>query len=338
MKLSTPFASRMVGIGSAFPERRVTNDQLRTEFGLDTNDEWIHERTGIRERRLCDNTNPEENNSMLGLRASQRAMEMAGVTPDEIDLILYATCSADTLIPSSACWLQSHLGAKKAWAMDLNAACSGFVYGVATADQFLRSGQHETILVVGGEKLNPYLNWEDRSTCILFGDGAGAAVMKRVDAEHPNRVLSAHLKSDGALWDYFYIEAGGTNIPLTPEVLHDKRNTVTMKGREIFKEAVRMLADLGNKALQTHGYTVQDLNWLVPHQANLRILEAVAKRLDLPMEKVIINLDRFGNTSAATIPTALDEGVRDGRIKEGDLVLLDAFGAGLTYGSVLLRW
>ena len=330
------FASRITGTGSGFPEGRLTNDDLAQR--LDTNDEWIRERTGVRERRISRPGNPADFNSSLGLIAAQRALAMAGKTADDIDQILYATCTPDTLIPSTACWLQKKLGAKRAWAMDVNAACSGFVYALSTADQFIRTGQVKTSLVIGADVLSAFTDWDDRTSCILFGDGAGAAVVERADPNSSHRVLSSHMRSDGELWELFHIVAGGSNKELTPEVHAQKLGKMQMKGKEIFKVAVRTLADYVVEALESNGLTLKDLDWVVPHQANIRIIEAVAKRLDLPMEKVLVNIDRFGNTSSATVPTALDEAVRDGRIKSGQVVLLDVFGAGLTYGSLLMRW
>jgi 3-oxoacyl-[acyl-carrier-protein] synthase-3 len=263
---------------------------------------------------------------------------MAGRTPDQIDQIIYATCSPDTLIPSTACWLQHKIGARQAWAMDINAACSGFVYGLAIADKFIQSGQTHTALVVGAEVLNPFLNWRDRGSCILFGDGAGAAVVERAGVDAPGRILSSHLLSDGNLWELLYIPAGGSRKEVTPDRFSRNRHKIQMYGKEIFKVAVRTLTEFAHQSLENQGFTVDDLDWFIPHQANYRIIEAVAKRLNCPLEKVIVNVDRYGNTSAATIPTALDEAVRDGRIHKGQLILLDAFGAGLTYGAILMRW
>jgi 3-oxoacyl-[acyl-carrier-protein] synthase-3 len=332
----TPFASRITGIGSAYPEKRVTNDDLSRV--LETNDAWIRERTGITERRLVTRGNPADQNSSLGLRASLRALEMAGKRPEDVDQILYATCTPDTLIPSTACWLQKKLGARRAWAVDLNAACSGFVYSLATADAFVRSGQAKVSLVVGGDLLSTFTNWEDRTSCILFGDGAGAVVVERTEASNPRRILSSHMQSDGELWDLFHIVAGGSNMEVTPEAHARKLDKMQMKGKEIFKAAVRTLADFAVQAVEANGLSLQDVDWIVPHQANLRIIEAVAKRLEIPLSKILVNIDRYGNTSSATVPTALDEGVRSGKVKPGHLVLLDVFGAGLTYGSLLLRW
>ncbi|MFH1993098.1 MAG: beta-ketoacyl-ACP synthase III [Pseudomonadota bacterium] len=335
------FAARITGTGSAFPVNRVTNDDITeklSKLGLETNDGWIRERTGICERRISDIENPNEHNSSLGCQAARKALEMAGKTPEDIDQIIYATCSPDTQLPSTACWLQHKLGAFRAWALDINAACSGFVYGLAIAEKFVCSGQVQTALVVGGEVLSSIIDWNDRNSCILFGDGAGAALVERVPADSRRRVLSSHLHSDGNLWELFHIPAGGSTMEVTPERYAQHLHKIKMRGKEIFKVAVRTLADFAIRALEQNRLTVADLDWFVPHQANLRIIEAVARRLDFPMEKVLINVDRYGNTSAATVPTAFDEAVRDGRIQQGQIVLFDAFGAGLTYGSILLRW
>jgi len=335
------YAARITGTGSAFPSMRVTNDYVVEKLacvGLETSDTWIRERTGISERRASDPENSDERNSSLGTAAALRALEMAGKTPKDVDQIVYATCSPDSLIPSTACWLQHKIGASNAWAMDINAACSGFLYGVTTADKFIQSGQVKTVLVVGGEVLSSFVNWEDRNSCILFGDGAGAAVLEQVPVDSSQKVLSSHLRSDGDLWRLLHIPAGGSALEVTPERYLQKLHKITMNGTEIFKAAVRALSEYALCALEKNNMTAEDLDWFIPHQANRRIIEAVAKRIRVPMEKIVINLDRYGNTSAATVPTALDEAVRDGRIRKGHTVLLDAFGAGLTYGSVLLRW
>lgn len=336
MNGSALFASRITGTGSSFPERRMTNHELAKT--LETNDEWIRERTGIVERRISDPSNASEDNSSLALHASKNALEMAKKTPNDIDAIFFATCSPDTIVPSSGCWLQMKLGAQKAWAIDLNAACSGFVYGLSMADQFIKSGQIKTALVVGSEVLSSIVNWEDRSSAILFGDGAGAAIVECTTQDSPQRILSTHLKTDGNLWELFHIPAGGSRMPSTPEILSKKLDKMQMKGKEIFKVAVKTLADFAIEAVKANGLKLKDIDWVIPHQANLRIIEAVARRLEIPMDRVLVNIDRFGNTSTATVPTALDEAVRDGRIQSGHTILLDVFGAGLTYGSALLRW
>jgi 3-oxoacyl-[acyl-carrier-protein] synthase-3 len=242
------------------------------------------------------------------------------------------------LLPSTACWLQQKIGAKNAWAVDINAACSGFVYGITMAEQFIRTGQVKTSLVVGAEVLSPFLNWYDRSSCILFGDGAGAAVVEQVSAKAKRRILSSYLSSNGYLSELIHIPAGGSKLETTPERHDHNLHKIHMSGRELFKVAVRTLTECALRTLEKRRMKTVDLDWFVPHQANLRIIEAVTNRLAFPMEKVLINLDRYGNTSAATIPTALDEANRDGRIKKGHNVLIDSFGAGLTAGAVLIRW
>ncbi len=334
-------AARITGIGSAFPEKRLTNEdliQMLAHHDVDTSDQWIRDRTGIRERRISNVENEAETNSSLGAQAARHALEMAGRRVEEIDQIIYATCSPDTLLPSTACWLQKKIGACNAWAVDVNAACSGFIYALVTAQQFIVSGQSRTVLVVGGEVLSQITDWSDRSSCILFGDGAGAAVVERVAAKSRQRILSSHLTSNGRLSELFYVPAGGSNLEVTPERYAQNLHKMRMNGREIFKVAVRTLTECALRTLEKRRLPIVRLDWLVPHQANLRIIEAVANRLSFPMERVLINLDRYGNTSAATIPTALDEAVRDGRIQEGQTILLDAFGAGLTAGALLLRW
>ncbi|MGD8442190.1 MAG: beta-ketoacyl-ACP synthase III [Desulfobacterales bacterium] len=334
-------AARITGTGSAFPERRMSNDDIAqelTRFGLKTDNQWIIDRTGIIERRISNIENPAETNSSLGARAAEIALERAGRKPEDIDQIIYATCSPDTLLPSTACWLQQKIGARRAWAMDVNAACSGFIYGVVTAEQFILSGYSKTILVVGAEVLSQLVNWHDRTICILFGDGAGAAVIEQVRAGSSQRILSSYLSSDGNLSNLLHIPAGGSNLEVTPERYAQNLHKMQMNGRELFKVAVRTLSECALRTLEKLHMPAIKLDWFVPHQANLRIIEAVASRVGLPMDKVIINLDRFGNTSAATIPTALDEAIRDGRIQKGQTVLTDAFGSGLTAGALLFRW
>lgn len=335
------YAAQISGTGSAFPASRRTNDDIATELrkiGIETSDSWIQERTGIAERRVSDLSQEGETNSALGARAAMQALEMADKAPQDIDQTIYATCSPDTLIPSTACWLQAKIGADNAWAMDVNAACSGFVYGLITAEQFVRSGHSKTVLVVGAEVLSPFVDWQDRTSCILFGDGAGAAVVEQVPQKNRQRILSSHMSSNGHLSEVFYIPAGGSNLEVTPERYEQKMNKMRMNGREIFKVAVRTLTECALRTLEKKHLSLEKIDWLVPHQANLRIIEAVANRLHFPMEKVVLNVNRFGNTSAATVPTALDEAVRDGRIQKGHMVLMDAFGAGLTAGAILMRW
>jgi 3-oxoacyl-[acyl-carrier-protein] synthase-3 len=335
-KFQLPFASRITGTGSAFPEMRRSNNDLK-QF-METDDEWIRERTGIRERRVSNTKNEAEVNSSLGLRAALQALEMAGKKAEDIDQIIYGTCSGDTIVPSTSCWLQKKLGAKRAAAMDVNAACSGFVYSLSLADQAIKTGQAKCVLVLGAEVLSTFVDWSDRGTGILFGDGAGAVVVEAVNPDSPHRILSTHLGADGNLWELFFIPAGGSSMEVTAEVKEQKLDKMRMKGKEIFKVAVKTLADYSNMALEANGLTLKDVDWVIPHQANLRIIEAVAKRIDFPMDRVLTNIDRYGNTSAACVPTMLDEAVRDGRIKPGHVVLMSVFGAGLTYGSAVMRF
>ena len=335
------YAARITGTGSAFPSTRVTNSDLSEQLallGVETNDRWIRERTGISERRYADITEDKMPNAALAAEAARKALQMAGKSGEDLDQIILGTCSPDTLLPSTACRLQYKLGAHRAWAMDINAACSGFVYGLATASQFITGGQSRTVLVVGSEVLHPFLNWKDRGSCILFGDGAGAAIVERVPADSTQRILSWNLSSDGKYGDLLMIPPFYAEDNLFSDSLCGNASKITMNGREIFKVAVRTLTEFARLVLSKNGIDIEEIDWFVPHQANLRILEAVAQRLGIPAEKILINVDRYANTSAATIPTVLDEAVRDGRIQKGQLLLLDAFGAGFTYGAMLIRW
>jgi 3-oxoacyl-[acyl-carrier-protein] synthase-3 len=335
------FGSKITGTGSAFPSKILTNLEIRqslAKLDIETSDEWIVERTGIRERRISTQGVPSETNSSLSCLAAVKALEMAGKKPQDIDAIFLATVSPDRLVPSASCILQKKLGATRAFAMDLNAGCSGFVYGVTVAHQFIQTGSVKTALVVGTDILSSLVDWKDRSTCILFGDAAGAAIIEQTAPDSKSRILSSHLGAEGEYWDLFDVSAGGSEKLVSAESIEKSENKIKMKGKEIFKIAVRTLSEYAVIALEKNNLKVSDVDWFIPHQANLRIIEAVAKRLDVPMSKVLVNLDRYGNTSSGTVPTAMDEAVRDGRIKKGQLLLMDVFGAGLTYGSVLLRW
>ena len=320
--------ARIAGTGSYLPEKVLTNaDLART---VDTSDEWIVARTGIRERHVAAEG---ETTSDLAYHASIRAMEAAGITAADIDLIVLGTTTPDLIFPSSACLLQHKLGANGCPAFDVNAACSGFIYALTIADKFIRSGAAKTALVVGSETLTRMLDWSDRGTCVLFGDGAGAVVLK-ADAE--TGILSTNMHADGGkkelLWNPVGVSAG-----FKPEE-HNAGVRVLMTGNEVFKHAVKALDSVVDEALEANGLDRHDLDWLVPHQANLRIIEATAKRLDMPMERVIVTVDRHGNTSSGSVPLALDEAVRAGKIQRGQLVLLEAFGGGFTWGSALLRY
>jgi 3-oxoacyl-[acyl-carrier-protein] synthase-3 len=297
-----------------------------------TSDAWILERTGIRERRIAA---PGQACSDLGTRAAQQALAAAGVQPADLDMILVATCTSDQPLPSTACLIQAQLGARRAAACDLSAACCGFVYALSVADAYVKTGSRY-VLVVGAEVMSAITDWTDRGTCILFGDGAGAAVVG--PAEDDRGILSTHLHSDGGLGDLICVPGGGSDMPPSEKMLTEKAQYLKMKGNETYKVAIKTLEEVARETLSAHGLTVSDIDLYVPHQANIRILKAVADRLQLPMEKIFMNIDRYGNTSAASIPLALDEAVKSGRVKDGSLVMIGAFGAGLTWASALIRW
>ncbi len=322
--------ARIQGTGSFVPARVLTNVDL--ERMVETSDAWIVERTGIRERRIVASG---ESCSDLAVKAAERALEAAGVAAADLDLILVATCTGDAPLPATACLLQHRLGAQRAAACDISAACSGFVYALAIGDAYVRSG-YGRVLVVGSEVMSMLMDWTDRGTCILFGDGAGAVVLG--PAADGQGILSSHLHSDGTLWDLICVPGGGSAAPPSEKMLAEGLQYLKMKGNETFKVAVRTMEEVAREALSANGLSVEDLDLYIPHQANLRIIKAVASRLGLPMEKVVMNMDRYGNTSAASIPLALDEAVRGGRVREGNLILMEAFGGGLTWGSVLVRW
>jgi 3-oxoacyl-[acyl-carrier-protein] synthase-3 len=322
---------RIIGTGSYVPKRILTNDDLGKM--VDTSDEWITERTGIKERRIAGEG---EAASDLAYEASKRALTEAGVKPNELDMIIVATMSGDMPMPSTAALLQGKLGAKHAAAFDINGACSGFLYGLSVADSFIKSGMSKKLLLVGVDVNSRFTDWQERSTCVLFGDGAGAVVMKPTRTKRG--ILSTHLNSDGALWNLICLPGGGSRNPASSDSIKHKLHFIKMKGNETFKVAVRTLERLALNTLKANKIKPSQLAMLIPHQANLRIIEAMAKRLGLPMSKVLVNLDRYGNTSSASIPIALDEAVRERRIKSGDYILFEAFGSGLTWASALVRW
>ena len=327
--------SSIIGTGSYLPEKVLTNDDLSKM--VDTSDEWITTRTGIKERHIAAD---DQATSDLASEAARRAMTAAGVTPEEIDLIVVATVTPDMFFPSTACFVQRKIGATNAVCFDISAACSGFLYALQVARHFLNAGSRTTALVIGAEKLSSLVNWEDRNTCVLFGDGAGAVVIRAVDADTnaPGRVLSTVMGSDGTLSDLLKVPGGGSALPITPENAASRPNTIHMEGRETFKHAVTRMCQASEQALEMAGLTKADIAMVIPHQANARIITAIADRLGLPEEKTFVNVDKYGNTSAATIPVALDEAHRQGRIKRGDIVLLVAFGGGFTWASSVLRW
>ncbi|HBP88180.1 MAG TPA: beta-ketoacyl-ACP synthase III [Nitrospirales bacterium] len=322
--------SLILGTGAYVPKRVLTNADL--ERMVDTSDTWIVERTGIRERRVVE---PGEACSDLAVEAARRALIAADVAPSEIDLILLATCTGDSPLPSTACLIQHRLGANRAAACDISAACCGFIYALAIADAYVKNGMRH-VLVIGSEVMSAITDWTDRNTCVLFGDGAGAVVLGQGTAG--SGILSTHLHANGGLSDMIQVPGGGSREPASEEVLQEKRCFIKMKGNETFKIAVKSMEEATKEALDANKLGMDDVDLFIPHQANMRILNAVGQRLGLAREKLMINLDRFGNTSAASIPLALDQAVRDGRIHDGSVVLLAAFGAGLTWASAVVRW
>jgi len=323
--------TRIIGTGSYVPEKVLTNKDL--EQFLDTTDEWIVTRTGIRERHIVAEG---EFTSDLAAHAARRAMDMAGISAEAIDLIAVGTITGDFPWPATACLVQQKIGAVNAHAYDISAACSGFVYALSSAVSAIESGRVKRALVIGAEVLSRIVDWTDRNTCVLFGDGAGAVVLEAQDSDAG--ILSTHLHSDGSFWELLYQPGFGSRYPASADGLKDRLPFLKMQGNEVFKVAVRSLAEVAGEALQANEMGVGDVSLFIPHQANRRILEASAKRIGLSDEQVYINVDRFGNTSGASIPLALDEANRAGRIKAGDIVLLDAFGGGFTWASALIRW
>lgn len=332
---ASPYSTKISGTGSYLPEKLLTNHDL--EKMVDTNDAWISERTGIKERHLAA---PEQVTTDLALIAARKALEAAQVTPSDIDLIIFATQTADQPMPTAACVLQAKLGCRTIPAFDIAAACSGFIYASSIADQFIRTGMYKHILVIGAEVLSRVVNYQDRETCILFGDGAGAVVYSRSEGQDKDqsKIYSSHLRADGQLGELFTLPAGGSKMPFSQAVLNSKAQYMTMKGREVFKNAVRTMSQVCQEALDANGMQIEQIDWLIPHQANLRIIDAVGLHFGIDPKHVIVNVQRTGNTSAATVPIAMDEAIRDGRIQRGQNVLLTAFGAGLTSGSLLMRY
>lgn len=320
----------ILGVGSYLPEKIISNFDF--EKIMDTSDEWIRTRTGIKERRVAD---VNEATSDLATKAALNAIKDANLTPEDIDLIIVATITPDMIFPSTACLVQANIKATKAACFDLEAACSGFIYGMTVAKQFIETNTYKHVLVIGAEALSRILDYEDRSTAILFGDGAGAVVMGSVNG---GGVLSTNLGSDGNGKDYLNIPAGGSKNPASEETLKNRLHYVKMAGNDVFKFAVRIMQDASIKCVESANLDIQDIDYLIPHQANIRIIEASAKRLKLNMDKVYVNLDRYGNMSAASIPVALDEAYREGKIKKGDNIVLVGFGGGLTWGASVVRW
>jgi 3-oxoacyl-[acyl-carrier-protein] synthase III len=329
--MKRPFAM-LTATAHAVPKRVLTNAEFPA-LGIDTSDEWIRERTGIRERHIAGEG---ETLTMIAAQAARAAMQRAGVTAPELDAIILGTASPDRLLPSTAVEVQAVLGASRAVAFDIDAACSGWLYGVQVAEGLIATGSYETILVIGGELLSRIINWKDRNTCVLFGDGAGATIVKR--ASKGRGILSAYMRSDGTLADLLQRQKGASAAPMTAEILAEGSHLITMAGREVFKNAVRSMADASDRALDGAKLSATDIDVMIPHQANIRIIEATAKHAGIPMEKVFVNVDRYGNTSAASIPIALSEAMERGIVGEGKTVMFVAFGAGFTWGSMVVRF
>jgi 3-oxoacyl-[acyl-carrier-protein] synthase III len=321
----------MVSTGRSIPAHVMTNHDFAA-MGLETSHEWIVERTGIVQRYIA----RDETTCSLGAEASRIAMERAGIQAGEVDAILLSTATPDRLLPATAVDIQAELGARRAAAFDLSAACSGWLYALTVAEGMIAGGTAETILVIASEKMSSIVDWKDRSTCVLFGDGAGATVLKR--SKHHKGILSSFMRSDGTLAELLYRPHGGATVPITEAILMDRSHFVKMAGREVFKHAVRSMAEACDRALDAARLTGKDIDLLIPHQANVRIIEATAKHAGISMDKVYVNVDRYGNTSSASIPISLDEAFEIGRIREGATVLMVAFGAGFTWASTIVRF
>ena len=322
----------IIGTGSYVPEKILTNADLSRI--VDTSDEWITTRTGIKERRVAAK---DEQTSDMATKAALKAMEQAKISAKEIDLILVATATPDMVFPATACFVQQKIGATKAACLDISAACAGFLFGVEIAQQFITSHTYDTVLVIGAEKLTSITNWTDRNTCVLFGDGAGAAILRH-RGEGAHGVISTHIGSDGQYADILFMPGGGSRTPITRENADKNLQTIHMVGKDVYKQAVVAMLNASQKALEQAGLSIDDIACVIPHQANVRIIEAIADRLKIPLDKFYVNLDRYGNTSAAAVAIALDEANRSGRIKHGDYVLMVVFGGGLTWASTVVEW
>jgi 3-oxoacyl-[acyl-carrier-protein] synthase-3 len=330
------YEAKILGTGMYAPKKILTNFDL--EKIVETSDQWIFERTGIKERHIC-STEGGEFPTDMALYATKDALAAANLQPNDIDFIIFASVTPDVKLPNSACILQVKLGiTNNCTCLDISVACSGFVYGVNMANSFIKTGLAKNVLVVGSEMLSREVNWKDRNSCILFGDGCGVAIVGRADEGSNSKILSSILNSDGTGGEFFDQPVGGAVTPITASHIEEGSHFMQMKGKEMFKVATRTLAENGRKVLEMAGHTKEDLDWVVPHQANIRIIETTANLLGMSMDKMIVNIHKYGNTSAATVPMAFHEAIMDGRIKRGDLVLFDAFGAGLTAGATLLRY
>jgi len=323
----------VAGTGAYLPEKILTNQDL--EKSLDTSDAWITARTGIRERRIAAE---EESASTMAAKAGKQALEAGGIGPEDVDMIIVATSSPDVLFPSTACFVQNELQAFGSAAYDVSAVCSGFIFGLSIAEQYLKTGRYEHILLIGSEVNSRIVDWSDRATCILFGDGAGALLLNRVEQEKPLGILSTHIYSDGSLSDLICVPGGIGRTGINKQDIDDKKYSIKMSGNATFKVAVKRMTEVIQEALEFNGLSIEEVDLLIPHQANERIIRAVAERLKYPMEKVLMNIHKYGNTSAASIPIGINEAWRDGRIQPGETSVLGAVGAGLTWGSAVIKW
>ena len=325
------FSAVVTAVERYLPDRIVTNADL--EKIIDTSDTWIRERTGIRERRILDG----QPTSFMATAVGERLLRQRDMDPADVDLIIVATVTPDMVFPATACLVQDRIGARRAWAFDLSAACSGFVYAVVTGSQFIESGAHERVMVIGVDKMSAITDMEDRSTSVLFGDGGGGILLER--SEDPDLgIVDFDLHADGSMGDDLYMKGGGSLHPASPETLEKRYHYIRQNGRVVYKLAIVKMAEVSLGLLERNGFTIEDLKLFIPHQANLRIINATAERMNLPSEKVVVNIDRFANTTAGTVPIALHEAWTQGRLEPGDLVQLTAVGGGLTWGSLLLRW
>ena len=323
--------SRIIGTGSYLPPKVLTNFDL--EEKVDTSDEWITSRSGIRERRIVET---DVATSDLGAQAALRALEMAGLSPEDLDLIITGTNTPDMFFPCTSCFIQAKIGAQKAAGFDVSAGCTSFIHALSLADKFIKEDPRRKVMALGAEVMSKVMDWKDRGTCVLFGDGAGAVILTGEEGERG--VLSTHLHSDGSLWELLYMPGGGSANPSSPDTVNKNLHCLKMAGNQLFKVAVRSLAEVSQEAMQFNGLQSEDIDYMIPHQANVRIIEAAAKMVNFPLEKVYLTIDRYGNTSAATIPIALDEINREGKLKAGNLILMCSFGTGVTWGGAVVRW
>ena len=333
MNKRSPYQAEIVGTGNYLPEKIITNADL--EKTLDTSDEWIRTRTGIHERRIA---RKDESSSTLGAHAAKSALDSAGMKPDELDMIIVCTSTPDVLYPSTACFVQKNIGASKAAAYDISAVCSGFVFGLSIAEQYIKSGRYENVMVIGAEVNSRIMDWSDRKTCILFGDGAGAVIVKRVEKEEPLGILSTHIYSDGNHSDMLIVPGGIGREPVNREAVDNKMYCLKMAGQSTFKVAVKRMTEVSKECLEFNELTAEDVDVVIPHQANRRIIETVSEKLNMNIDKFVINIHKYGNTSAASIPIALHEAREAGKLKSGNLSLLTVLGAGITWGAAAVRW